>query len=78
MPGIRGGQIRDETIESVDIASGSIKMGEAAQQVRVKGVGRSLAVRQVLCPHAADAGPQQQGVALFLALDVYAVQQAEQ
>tara|TARA_Y100000591_G_scaffold20418_1_gene15079 strand:- start:379 stop:2061 length:1683 start_codon:yes stop_codon:yes gene_type:complete len=33
MPGIRGGQIRDETIESVDIASGSIKMGEVSSQV---------------------------------------------
>ena len=33
MPGIRGGQIRDETIESVDLASGSIKMGEVSPQV---------------------------------------------
>ena len=28
MGGIRGQQIRDETIESVDLASGSIKVGE--------------------------------------------------
>ena len=31
--GIRGGQIRDETIESVDLASGSIKAAEADEQL---------------------------------------------
>ena len=31
--GISGKQIRDETIQSIDMASGSVKMGEVSSEV---------------------------------------------